>query len=213
MSQILTEASFMGGAWWQDNGNGTFTNLTQPFFQAGGYSAMDLYFMGLLPKESVPPFFLIRNLAFLNYSNSGKPVYTGTRQNITLDHVTAVTGERLPAFASSQKRFNLGLIGIVQHGHTPSGTLRARLAGIREAFTSFWGRSTNDVGRMTAIVQGDYNDDGYIDADDRAVFETCSSGPAIPQPGTTCREQADFDRDGDVDHEDFGYFQRLITGP
>src|SRR5206468_11192 len=122
------EASCMGGSWWQDNGNSTFTDLTQPFFQVGGYSPLDLYLMGLLPKASVPSFFLIQNLSFRNYDGNSKPVYNGTRLNVTVNDVTAVTGDRLPAWPNTQRRFNLGLVGVVQNGAMPSDTLRTRLA-------------------------------------------------------------------------------------
>jgi hypothetical protein len=210
-SQSPTEASFMGGAFWQDNGNGTFTNLTQPFFVAGGYSPMDLYFMGLLDKAAVPPFFLIQNLNFSHYDGNNKPVYTGTRLNLNINQVTAVTGERLPAFASSQKRFNVGLIGVVPSGASPSAMLRGRLAGIRDAFTAFWGASTGHVGRMTSITAGDYDADTDVDDNDFSVFSGCRSGPKVPQNNTTCRERADLDGDTDVDHDDHGCFQRLRT--
>ena len=211
--QLAQEASFMGGAYWQDNGNGTFTNLNQPFFQTGGYSPLDLYVMGLLDKADVPPFFLIQNLAFFNYDQDNRPVYSGTRLDVTVHDVTAVTGDRMPDFSNSQKRFNIGIVGIVANGAVPSTTLRTRIAGIRHAFTSFWGPSTDDVGRMTALVQADYNDDGYVDGGDLAVFTACGTGSAVSQSDPACRAEADFDRDGDVDEADFGYFQRLITGP
>ena len=82
---------------------------------------MDLYLMGLLPKASVPPFFLIQNLTFSNYDGNNKPVYTGSRLNVTADNVTAVTGERMPAWPNTQRRFNLCLVGIVQNGATKEG--------------------------------------------------------------------------------------------
>jgi hypothetical protein len=206
------EASCMGGSWWQDNGNGTFTDLTQPFFQVGGYSPLDLYLMGLMPKSGVPPFFLVQNLNLLNYDSNNKPVYSGNRINVTVNDVTAVTGDRMPAWPNTQRRFNIGMVGVVKNGSPPSATLSSRLQGIRDAFTSFWGSATGSVGRMTTIVQGDYNNDGYIDNADLAAFISCRTRSRVFQSNSDCRSKADFDNDGDVDSDDFGYFQRLITG-
>lgn len=56
------------------------------------------------------------------------------------------------------------------------------------------------------------NPDGDVDADDRAVFESCASGPAVPHNGNSECYKADLDDDGDVDQSDFGLFQRCLSG-
>ena len=65
---------------------------------------------------------------------------------------------------------------------------------------------------FTRPVPGDFDRDGHIDADDRDHFESCATGPEVPQEDPTC-EDADLDEDGDVDHSDFGLLQRCMSGP
>ncbi len=61
-------------------------------------------------------------------------------------------------------------------------------------------------------VRPDFDQDGDVDADDHDHFETCASGPAVPQTDPNCLD-ADFDGDTDVDQEDFGVLQRCLSGP
>jgi hypothetical protein len=55
----------------------------------------------------------------------------------------------------------------------------------------------------------DLDGDGSIDNTDFLRFQSCSSGPGIPQANPSCG-QADFDLDGDVDQSDFGVLQRWL---
>jgi hypothetical protein len=64
-----------------------------------------------------------------------------------------------------------------------------------------------------AIVAGDLDRDGDVDGDDAALFESCASGPGIPQSPACGEMDIDQDHDGDVDQADFGIFQRCFRGP
>src|SRR4029077_7147215 len=56
-------ASFMGGGVWQDNFDGSFTQLDDDYYvPATGYSYLDLYLMGLISPSEVPDFFILRRL-------------------------------------------------------------------------------------------------------------------------------------------------------
>ncbi len=60
---VPREASTLGGGVWQDNFDGTYTQLRDGYFvPATGYSYLDLYFMGLISAAEVPDFFLLKNL-------------------------------------------------------------------------------------------------------------------------------------------------------
>lgn len=61
-------------------------------------------------------------------------------------------------------------------------------------------------------VAADFDQDGDVDANDGAVFESCATGPAIGPPSPGC-ERADWDGDGDVDQADYGPLQQSFTGP
>ncbi|MCP4592161.1 MAG: hypothetical protein GY842_15610 [bacterium] len=67
-------------------------------------------------------------------------------------------------------------------------------------------------------LDGDFDDDGDIDADDHAALPVCVAGPGvIPAPDdpsvTTCEVEClnafDFDDDRDVDLRDFAEYQRV----
>ncbi len=61
--QRPVEASAMGGGVWQDNLDGTFTQLDDDYYvPATGWSYLDLYLMGLIAPSEVPDFFILRNL-------------------------------------------------------------------------------------------------------------------------------------------------------
>lgn len=64
---------------------------------------------------------------------------------------------------------------------------------------------------LAALKCGDFDADLDVDGDDFAIFRSCQSGPAVPQPDPYCR-QADLDAEGDVDMDDFGLFQQAFTG-
>jgi hypothetical protein len=65
--------------------------------------------------------------------------------------------------------------------------------------------------RKIAFSPADFNEDGYVNQDDLAVFTACMTG-ADQGPVVPGCEQPDFDRDGDVDLDDFGDFQICISG-
>ena len=132
---------------WTDNGDGTFTFEQNTDNTA--YSYLDLYLMGLLPKDDVPDFFLIQNLAHVGFDSNNKPIYSGDRLDITVEDVIAANGPRLPAFETSQKDFNLGLIGIVLPGAAPSPMLLERMKGIKDGFINYWSQATGGVSTMT----------------------------------------------------------------
>ena len=50
-----------------------------------------------------------------------------------------------------------------------------------------------------------------VDSDDYVHFESCASGPDVPQNDPTCAN-AILDDDDDVDQSDFGIFQRCYSG-
>ena len=135
-------ASPMFGAFWQDNGDGTFTQLST---LGAGYSYLDLYLMGFLAEESVPDFFIIQNRVSL-----GGAVSSGNRLNLTVGNYIAENGPRWPAFEDSQKEFNIGFVGIVQNGELPSSMMIERMTGIRQVWLDFWPDATGGVSTMTS---------------------------------------------------------------
>jgi hypothetical protein len=152
--QRPTEASAMGGGVWQDNFDGTFTQLDDDYYvPATGWSYLDLYLMGLISPAEVPDFFILRNLVPTGHDSNGHPIFKADRTKITIQDVIAAEGPRLPAVEQAQKNFNTGMVLVVEHGKTPSQKLIESVTGIRERWIDYWTITTGHRSTMTADPQ------------------------------------------------------------
>jgi len=148
--QRPTEASAMGGSFWQDNFDGTFTQLDDDYYvPATGYSYLDLYLMGFIAPSEVPDFFLLRNLVPAGKDANGHPIFKADRVKVTIEDVIAAEGPRLPDVYHSQKKFNTGMVVIVEHGKKPSRELIERTNGIAERWIDYWETTTGHRSSMT----------------------------------------------------------------
>lgn len=149
--QRPTEASAMGGGVWQDNYDGTFTQLDDDYYvPATGWSYLDLYLMGLIAPIEVPDFFILRNLAPAGRDANGRPVYRADRTKVTIQDVIAAEGPRLPDVDHAQKNFNTGMVVVVEHGRTPSADLLEKTNGIRLRWMDYWTTTTGHRATMTS---------------------------------------------------------------
>jgi hypothetical protein len=149
--QRPVEASAMGGGVWQDNFDGTYTQLDDDYYvPATGWSYLDLYLMGLTGPAEVPDFFILRNLVPAGRDGNGRPIFKGDRTKITINDVIAAEGPRLPDVDHSQKKFNTGMVMVVEHGKTPSRELIERTSGIRLRWMDYWETTTGHRSTMTA---------------------------------------------------------------
>jgi len=152
--QRPTEASAMGGGVWQDNFDGTFTQLDDDYYvPATGYSYLDLYLMGLVEPSEVPDFFILRNLTPAGRDANGHPIFKADRTKIAIQDVVAVEGPRQPDVDHAQKRFNTGMVVMVEHGKKPSRELIERTNGIRAAWIDYFATVTGHRASMTATVK------------------------------------------------------------
>lgn len=144
------EASTVGGSAWQDNGDGTFTQLRTGFFvPASGYSYLELYLMGLISAAEVPDFYIVKPLTRIGTDPNGRPVFKGRRTKITIQDVIAAEGQRLPDVNHSQRQFNTGIVVMVEHGRTPSAELINRANSIRQQWIDYWAIVTGHRSSMT----------------------------------------------------------------
>jgi hypothetical protein len=151
--QRPTEASAMGGSVWQDNVDGTFTQLDDDYYvPATGYSYLDLYLMGLLTPSEVPDFFILRNLVAAGRDANGHPIFKADRTKVTIQDVIAAEGPRLPDVDHAQKQFNTGFVVMVENGKTPSRELVDRTNGIRTAWIDYFATVTGHRASMTATL-------------------------------------------------------------
>ena len=152
--QRPTEASAMGGGVWQDNFDGTFTQLDDDYYvPATGYSYLDLYLMGLIAPSEVPDFFILRNLAPAGRDANGHAIVKADRTKVTIQDVIAAEGPRQPDVDHAQKRFNTGMVVMVEHGKTPSRELIERANGIRAAWIDYFATVTGHRASMTATLE------------------------------------------------------------
>jgi hypothetical protein len=152
--QRPVEASAMGGSVWQDNFDGTFTQLDDDYYvPATGWSYLDLYLMGLISPAEVPDFFLLRNLSPAGQDGNGHAMVKAERTKITIADVMAQEGPRLPAVQKAQKQFNTGMVVVVEQGTTPSPQLIQSVSGIRERWIDYWTTTTGHRSTMTADPQ------------------------------------------------------------
>jgi hypothetical protein len=145
------EASTLGGAVWQDNFDGTYTQLRDGYFvPATGYSYLDLYLMGLISAAEVPDFFILKNLVRVGKDTNGHPLFRGERTKVTIQDVIAAEGPRLPDVDHSQRKFNTGIVIVVEHGQSPSHELIERANAIREQWIEYWKTTTGHRACVTA---------------------------------------------------------------
>jgi hypothetical protein len=148
--QRPTEASAMGGSVWQDNFDGTYTQLDDDYYvPATGYSYLDLYLMGLISAAEVPDFFILNNLLSAGKDANGHPMFKADRTKVTIQDVMAAEGPRVPDVDHSQKKFNTGIVVVVEHGHVPSPELVERANGIGLRWIDYWETTTGHRASMT----------------------------------------------------------------
>ncbi len=144
------EASAMGGSVWQDNFDGTFTQLDDDYYvPATGYSYLDLYLMGLISPAEVPDFFILKNLISAGKDANGHPIFKAERTKLTINDVISAEGPRVPDVEHSQREFNTGIVLVVEHGHTPSHDLIERADAIRQRWIEYWDITTGHRASMT----------------------------------------------------------------
>ncbi len=142
-----SQGSVMYGNGWNDNGDGTYTSTTI----MNSYSPLDLYLMGMIPKDQVPSMLLIGNpaidktqLPFLGVTVSG------TASTVSINDIIAAEGERVPNIGTSQKQFNVGYILLVRHGDS-IGQAAQTLDVVRKGFAGRFAELTNGVGSISNV--------------------------------------------------------------
>jgi len=149
-----SEASIMGGGVWQDNFDGTYTQLDDDYYvPATGYSYLDLYLMGLISPAEVPDFFILRNMTRAGRDANGHAIYKADRTKVTIQDVIGAEGPRTPGVDKSQREFNTGMVVVVQHGQKPSQRLIDETNGIRTEWIKYFSIATGQRASMTANPQ------------------------------------------------------------
>ena len=142
--------SLMGGRYWRDNGDGTFTPWDG--YWGGGHSWLDLYAMGLAEAHEVPDMFILRNLEPVNEGDRRGP-HTGDKEIVSIEQVVAAEGPREPSSAAAQKDFNAGFVYLLEPGQTPDPDMLRLHADYRDKVIEHWSHITGGRSRMTTTVR------------------------------------------------------------
>ena len=149
-----------GGGFWRDNGDGTFTAITD-FGGASGLSWLDLYAMGLVEASEVPDLFVLRNLEPAPGNDNPRPsgYYRGTfyadKEIISIDQIVAAEGPREPPAARSRKEFNTGFVYLLEPGQTPAPEPLQLHKDYIDRVIEYWSHVTGGRSRITVAVTAD----------------------------------------------------------
>jgi len=139
------DSSTMGGAFFTDNGDGTFTAPDPVAYY--GYTWNELYLMGLARPEEVEDWYWVGNsnppLGDAYFPPAGITV-SGERRDVTIDDVIRAMGPRDPAYAASQRRFRMPFVLLYRPGEPPTAEQIAMVEERRVAFNSLFPRITGE---------------------------------------------------------------------
>ncbi len=108
-----SDASLEYGNRWRDNGDGTYTSTDV----LAGFSPLDLYLMGMIGADQVPPMMLIDSpLVDPERLPERDVTISGTTKTVTIEDIIAANGERVPSVENAQKSFKAGFIYVVEPG-------------------------------------------------------------------------------------------------
>ena len=141
------DGSVMGGAFWRENPDGTFSPTVGWWTKAGGFSWLDLYLMGLATPQEVPDMFILRNLQQLTSDPEGP--YAAEKEIITIRQVIAAIGPRNPPAERARKVFNIGFVYFLLPGQTPDPELLREHANYRDRALDHWRHVTGGRGQLT----------------------------------------------------------------
>ena len=144
--------SVMGGNFWRENADGTFTPTSGWTSEGGGFSWLDLYLMGLATADEVPDMFVLRNLRQLTSRRDGP--HQGEKEVVTMDQILAALGPRDPPPERAQKVFHIGFVYFLLPGQEPDPELLREHAEYRERALEHWRHVTGGRGQLTTEPAG-----------------------------------------------------------
>ena len=140
--------SVMGGSYWKENPDGTFTPTSGWRTMAGGFSWLDLYLMGLATPGEVPDMFILRNLR--QVTSDWRGPYAADKETITIDQIIAAIGPRNPPQERARNVFNTGFVYFLVPGETLGQEMLRAHAGYRDRALEHWSHITGGRGQLTS---------------------------------------------------------------
>jgi hypothetical protein len=138
------EKSQMEGFVYYEGPPGVFFRQIPSWNIASGFSALDLYVMGLIPPEEVPDTFLIAH----PQDRTGQEVL-GEKVPVRIQAVIAAEGPRDPGVRDSQKDFTVALYLLQEDNRQPYADKLKQAKGIEKSLVEYYRVATG--GRMRLI--------------------------------------------------------------
>ena len=153
-NEAVGTISIMGGRYWRENGDGTFTPWGNN--QGGSFSWLDLYAMGLADAWEVPDMYILRNLRPVNEGSRSLSLlggrYTGDKEIVSIEQVVAANGPRIPSAEHAQKDFNAAFVYLLGPGQVPDPGMLRLHAEHRDKVIEHWSHITGGRSRITTSV-------------------------------------------------------------
>ena len=150
--------SVMGGAYWRENSDGTFTATSGWTTRGGGFSWLDLYLMGLATPDEVPDMFILRNLrregpcTAESWECERFGPFAADKEIVTMEQVLAAMGPRNPPAERARKAYNMGFVYFLLPGQTPDPELLRKHAEYRDRALEHWRHITGGRSQLTTAV-------------------------------------------------------------
>ena len=138
------EKSQMEGSVYYQGPTGVFFRQVPSWNIASGFSALDLYVMGLIPPEEVPDTFLIAHPQV----RTDQEVW-GEKVPVRIQDVIAASGPRDPGVRDSQKDFRVALYLLHEGNRQPYADKLKQAEGIEKSLVDYYRVATG--GRMHLI--------------------------------------------------------------
>lgn len=150
----VTYLSPIGGSAWVDNGNGTFTQdlskvPTQNWLKLND---VDLYFMGLMPKEKVSSIFLVVT------NEPNVEIVSGKKKVLTIDDLIKVAGgPRVPDYSKAPNKFKIAFVLLTNKDVQATQDQINKINWIAKNFPKEWNTATKNLSTINQkVVPGKY---------------------------------------------------------
>lgn len=149
------DSSAMGGAYFTDNRNGTFTSARTR--NNVGYSWHELYLMGLAAPEEVTPWFYIANSSPRlgpEYYPLPNRTFRGTRRDVRIDQLLAAMGPRFPAYPDTQRQFRVLYVLMTDAARDVTADELAFLSGLQQDLRNDFATVTGGRASVLTSIEG-----------------------------------------------------------
>lgn len=137
------EHSVMGGSLLDEVSPGVWRQRFMPHQAPGGFSALDLYAMGLLEPAEVPETFLLRDPEWVDSEH-----VRGRAQPIRIDDIIAALGPRKPGVSGAPRTLRVGVY-LLHRGDRPDPDAVQRADDIVDGVADVFHEATG--GRMSLV--------------------------------------------------------------